>query len=419
MSTKTLPLGARPSIGTIPDQMAAQIIRADRYGEPQQAIRREHVEVPPLRERDVLVYVMAAGINFNNVWASSGAPLDVIQLHQRSDTPADFHIGGSDASGVVFAVGSEVRNVSVGDEVILHGGCWDPDDPFIVQGGDPLFSKTTKMWGYEVNWGGFAQFCRVQEHQCLPKASHLTWEEAAAFLVGGATAYRMLKGWPPHTVQPGDPVLIWGGAGGLGSMAIQMTREMGGRAIAVVSSEEKAEYCKKLGAVGCINRKDFDHWGAMPHCDDEKAYAQWHRGVRAFGKAIWDVLGEKRNPRIVFEHSGEDTFSTSMYICDTAGMIVTCGGTSGYYAAADLRHMWIRQKRFQGSHYANTEQAAACNQMVAERKIDPCLSRVFTFDAIPEAHQLMLENRHPVGNMVALVGAHQEGLTSYTPEHSE
>jgi len=92
-------------------------------------------------------------------------------------------------------------------------------------------------------------------------------------------------------------------------------------------------------------------------------------------------------------------------------MVVTCAGTSGFSAVVDQRYLWMRQKRHQGSHLANDEQAAAFNQMVVDGKIDPCVSRVFPFEGIPEAHQLMHENRHPAGNMVALVGAPHEGLT--------
>src|SRR5690606_20503708 len=134
----------------------------------------------------------------------------------------DFHIGGSDASGVVWAVGDEVTDVKVGDEVVLSCGMWDEEAPDIKAGGDPMFSPTFKIWGYEENWGSFAQFTLVDHYQCCPRPKHLTWEASAAYMLVGATAYRQLLGWPPHTVQEGDPVLIWGGSGGLGSIAIQI-----------------------------------------------------------------------------------------------------------------------------------------------------------------------------------------------------
>ena len=136
---------------------------------------------------------------------------------------------------------------------------------------------------------------------------------------------------------------------------------------------------------------------------------EFQKGARAFGKAIWDVLGERRNPRLVFEHPGEDTLPTSIFVCDTGGMVVICAGTTGYNADVDLRYLWMRQKRFQGSHFANDDQAAAFNDLVVQGKIDPCLSRVFPFVETGACHQLMAENRHPDGNMAILVGATSEG----------
>jgi crotonyl-CoA carboxylase/reductase len=194
-------------------------------------------------------------------------------------------------------------------------------------------------------------------------------------------------------------------------MAIQIVRERGGKAVAVVSSQDKAEFCRKLGAAGTIDRRQFSHWGMPPHWTDADAYNEWLDGAKAFGKAIWDALGEKRSPRIVFEHPGEDTVPTSIFMCDTGGMVVICAGTTGYNAVVDLRYLWMRQKRFQGSHFANDEQCLAFNQLVLDGKIDPCLSRTFAFDDIGTAHQLMSENRHPEGNMAALVSAPSEGLT--------
>ncbi|HZP42190.1 MAG TPA: crotonyl-CoA carboxylase/reductase, partial [Candidatus Binatia bacterium] len=262
----------------------------------------------------------------------------------------------------------------------------------------------------ETNWGSFAQFTRVQAHQCLPKPRHLTWEAAAAYMLVGATAYRMLMHWTPHTVRPGDVVLVWGGAGGLGCQAIQIVKQAGGIPVAVVSSDAKIDFCVKLGAKGCLNRKRFGHWGMMPHWKDAAAYNEWLQGARAFGAAIWDIVGERRSPRIVFEHPGEDTVPTSIFVCDTGGMVVICAGTTGYNAVADLRYLWMRQKRFQGSHFANDENARALNDLVAAGKVDPCLSEAFAFDQIPYVHQLMYENRHPHGNMACLVGAPRPGL---------
>jgi crotonyl-CoA carboxylase/reductase len=404
------PLGEAPPLGHVPARMYAQVIRQGRFGEPRTAFRPEVVHTPQVGADDALVYVMAAGVNYNNVWAALGRPVDVIAARQKAGEPEDFHIGGSDASGIVWAVGENVTNVKVGDEVVVHCGMWDVHAPEVVAGEDPMYSPSFRIWGYESNYGSFAQFARVQAHQCLPKPPHLNWEEAAAYMLVGATTYRMLTGWPPHNVREGDVVLVWGAAGGLGSMALQVASQLGARPVAVVSSEAKYDFCRRLGAAGCINRKDFQHWGRLPSWEDPAAMADFTAGARAFGKAIWDILGERKNPRIVFEHPGQDSIPTSMFVCDTGGMVAICAGTSGYNADVDLRYLWMRQKRLQGSHFANDEQAAAFNELVMAGKVDPCLSRVFAFHDTGECHQLMYENRHPDGNMAILVGAPREGL---------
>jgi crotonyl-CoA carboxylase/reductase len=178
----------------------------------------------------------------------------------------------------------------------------------------------------------------------------------------------------------------------------------------VVSDEAKRKFCLEHGAVGVVNRTQFDHWGPMPDTTDAKAYGTWAKGARAFGKAIWDALGDRSSPRIVFEHPGEATLPTSGFVCATGGMIVICAGTTGYNITMDLRYHWMRQKRLQGSHLSNDEQAAAVTRLVAEGKVDPCLSQTSGFDDIPECHQLMLENKHPYGNMAVLVNAPKSGL---------
>lgn len=412
MSKELYPVGEAPPLGHVPTRMHAQLIRQAYFGPPRNAFRGDVVDTPPIGPDDALVYVMAAGVNYNNVWAALGIPLDVIAARQKAGEVEDFHIGGSDASGIVYAVGENVTNVRVGDEVVIHCGHWDVHAPEVLRGDDPMFSPSFKIWGYETNYGSFAQFTKVQAHQCMPKAPHLTWEEAAAPTLVGATAYRMLFGWPPHNVRDGDVVLVWGGAGGLGSMAIQLVALNGARPVAVVSNQAKFEFCERLGAVGCIDRTQFSHWGRLPDWTDTDEMGAFTVGARAFGKAIWDIIGERRSPRLVFEHPGQETIPTSVFVCDSGGMVVVCAGTTGYNADVDLRYLWMRQKRLQGSHFANDEQAYAFNDLVIQKLIDPCLSRVFPFDATGECHQLMHENRHPDGNMAILVGAPRAGMTT-------
>jgi len=403
-------IGELPPVGDVPDRMLAQTIRQARFGDPRTAFQVEEVPVPPLAPGQVLVAVMAAGINYNNVWAARGLPIDVIAERQRRGEPWDFHVGGSDASGIVYAVGADVTRVAVGDQVVVHPGWWDPADRWVTAGNDPMLAPSARIWGYNTNFGSFGQFAVAQGHQCMPKAPQLTWEQAAAPTLVGTTAYRMLHGWPGHTVRPDDVVLVWGGSGGLGVQAIQLVRAAGGVPVAVVSDETRGDYCVKFGAKGYVNRKEFGHWGVPPHWTDVCGQRSWSKDARRFRDAISEVVGDRRSPRIVFEHPGEATIPTSVFVCAPGGMVVICAGTSGYSATVDLRYQWVFQKRLQGSHGTNDEQAYAYNELVHAGDIDPALGEVLPFEDIGRAHYEMGEGIEVFGNRVALVGAATTGL---------
>src|ERR1700682_3797180 len=395
-------IGEIPPLGHIPAQMHAWAIRKERHGPPESSMQLETLPTWQIGEDEVLVYVMAGGVNYNGVWAGLGIPISPLDVHKNP-----FHIAGSDASGVVWACGSKVRRWKVGDEIIVHCNQDDGDDED-CNGGDPLLSPSQRIWGYETPDGSFAQFSRVQSRQLMPKPAHLTWEESACYTLTLATAYRMLFGHAPHTLKPGDNVLVWGASGGLGVFGLQLVAASGANAIAVVSDDTKRDYVMQLGAKGVINRKDFACWGQMPKVGTPE-YDTWVKEARKFGKAIWDITG-KRDVDIVFEHPGEATFPVSCHVVKRGGMVVFCAGTTGYNLTFDARYVWMRQKRIQGSHFAHLKQASAANRFVLERRVDPCMSEVFGWKEIPLAHTKMWKNQHKPGNMAVLVNAPRTGL---------
>lgn len=399
-------VGQLPPLGHVPAQMYAWTIRRDRHGEPEQAFAVEVVNTPRPDSTEVLVMVMAAGVNYNGVWAGLGIPVSPFDIHGQP-----YHIAGSDASGVVWAVGDKVKRWKVGDEVVIHCNQDDGDDED-CNGGDPMFSPTQRIWGYETPDGSFAQFTCVQSQQLMKRPKHLTWEESACYTLTLATAYRMLFGHTPHELRPGQNVLVWGASGGLGSYAIQLINTAGGHAIGVISDEEKREFVMSLGAKGVINRKDFACWGQMPTVNTPE-YKAWLTEARKFGKAIWAITGKGVNVDIVFEHPGESTFPVSNLVVKRGGMVVICAGTSGYNLTLDARYLWMHQKRVQGSHFANLKQASAANDLMLARRLDPCMSEVFAWDQIPAAHTKMRRNEHKPGNMAVLVQSPRAGIRTF------
>ncbi|HXT07010.1 MAG TPA: crotonyl-CoA carboxylase/reductase [Roseiarcus sp.] len=395
-------IGEIPPLGHVPSKMYAWAIRKERHGPPEQAMQIEVVPTWPLDSHDVLVLVMAAGVNYNGVWAGLGEPISPIDAHKNP-----YHIAGSDAAGVVWAVGSKVKRWKVGDEVVVHCNQDDGDDEE-CNGGDPMFSASQRIWGYETPDGSFAQFCRVQDRQLMDRPKHLTWEESASYTLTLATAYRMLFGHAPHRLKPSDNVLIWGASGGLGVFGVQLCAAAGANAIGVISDESKRDYVLSLGAKGVVNRKDFNCWGPLPKVNSPEFNAQM-KEARKFGKAIWDITA-KKDVDMVFEHPGEATFPVSCFVVKRGGMVVFCAGTTGFNLSFDARFVWMRQKRIQGSHFANLKQAVAANKFVIDRRIDPCMSEVFPWSQIPLAHTKMWKNQHKPGNMAVLVNAPTTGL---------
>jgi crotonyl-CoA carboxylase/reductase len=273
-----------------------------------------------------------------------------------------------------------------------------------------MFSPSQRIWGYETPDGSFAQFARVQGRQLMQRPLHLTWEESGCYVLTLATAYRMLFGHRPHVLRPGQNVLVWGAAGGLGSMAIQLISTAGANAIAIISEDEKRDFVLSLGAKGVINRKKFNCWGRLPDINSSGGYGDYMKKVREFGKAIWEFTGKGNDVDFVFEHPGEQTFPVSCFVVKRGGMVVFCAGTTGYNLTFDARFVWMRQKRIQGSHFANLLQASQANHLVVQRRIDPCMSEVFSWDDIPRAHMKMWRNEHKPGNMAVLVQAKRPGL---------
>jgi crotonyl-CoA carboxylase/reductase len=386
--------------GELPETMAAWVIRQEREGEPVDAFQLEEIEVPEPGAFEVIVRVMAAGVNFNNVWAATGKPVSVFGYGDHPEY--GHHIGGSDGSGVVWKVGPGVTRWKPGDEVVIHCNQTSYEDPE-VHGLDPMAAPSQKIWGYETTWGSFAQFTKVQAQQLLPKPTNLDWAEAASYGLTYFTAYRML--FNRAKLQAGQKVLIWGAAGGLGVFATQLVAAAGGQSVGVVSSDDKGQLIKQLGATDFINRNEFS--GMMrtgkETPDEEK---ERFKVSRAFAKRVKEILGD--SPDVVFEHVGQATFPTSVFTVKTFGKVVICGATSGYNLDFDVRYLWMRQKEILGSHFANAWECNLANKLIETGQIRPVLWKTMPFEDVANAHQLMMENKH-LGKIAILVGAEAEG----------
>ena len=413
--------GASPeelaSLGTPDSTRAAHVLRSESEmwegveswdKDPRQSLHVGDLPLPEIAPDEAVIAVMASSINFNTVWTSIFEPMSTFGFLDRLGKESiwgkrhqqDFHIVGSDASGVVLKVGSAVRNWSTGD--------LDDQDPSAHN--DSMLAANQRIWGFETNYGGLADFAIVKANQLMPKPTHLTWEESAVNALCASTSYRMLVGDHAGRMKQGDNVFIWGATGGIGAYAPQLVLNGGGTPIGVVSSPERVKLLNAMGCEAVIDRQaeGYKFW-SDEHTQDEK---EWRR----LGKKVRQLVGE--DPDIVFEHPGRSTMGASVFIAKRGGKIVTCAATSGYMIEYDNRHLWMKLKSIVSSHFANYQEAWEMNRLIDKGAIQPVLSEVFTLDQVGEA-ALKVHHNQAEGKIAVLCLAPEEGMGISDPEKRE
>ena len=387
---------------------------ASRDKDPRQSVHLDEVPVPELAAGEALIAVMASSINYNTVWTSIFEPVPTfgfLERYGRTNSDArrhdlPYHVIGSDAAGVVLRVGPGVNAWKPGDRVVAHCLSVELESP--MGHNDTMLDPEQRIWGFETNFGGLAELAIVKSNQLLPKPEHLTWEEAASPGLVNSTAYRQLVSRNGAGMKQGDTVLIWGASGGLGSYATQYALNGGAVPVCVVSSPEKADLCRAMGAELVIDRnaEGFTFW-KDEHTQDPK---EWQR----LGKLIRELTGGD-DVDIVFEHPGRETFGASVYVTRKGGTIVTCASTSGFMHEYDNRYLWMNLKRIVGSHFANYREAYEANRLISKGMIHPTLSKTFTLEEAGQAAYEVHRNAHQ-GKVGVLALAPTEGLGVTNPE---
>ena len=376
--------------------------------DPRRSLHVDEVPTPELGPGEALVAVMASAVNYNTVWTSIFEPVSTFgflrrygrlnDLTRRHDLP--YHVVGSDLAGVVVRVGPGVNRWKPGDEVVAHCLSVELEDP--AGHDDTMMDPQQRIWGFETNFGGLAELSLVKSNQLMPKPAHLTWEEAACPGLVNSTAYRQLVSHNGAAMKQGDVVLIWGASGGLGSYATQMALNGGAIPVCMVSSPEKADIVRSMGAELVIDRSAEQY--AFWKDEDTQDPDEWKR----LGAKIRELTGGD-DPDIVFEHPGRETFGASVYVARKGGTIVTCASTTGYLHQYDNRYLWMNLKRIVGSHFANYREASEANRLIARGLVHPTLSKTYAMDDVGQAAYDVHRNLHQ-GKVGVLTLAPEEGL---------
>ena len=416
-------IGALP----VPDSYAGVVVRADEVDmfasqttaekDPRKSLHLQQVPTPEVGPGEALIAVLASAINYNTVWTSIFEPMPTFgflqrygrtsELARKHDQP--YHVVGSDLSGVVLRVGPGVTRWRPGDQVVAHCLSVELEDPRGHD--DSMMDPEQRIWGFETNFGGLAELSLVKANQLMPKPAHLSWEEAAAPGLVNSTAYRQLVSHNGAGMKQGDVVLIWGASGGLGSYATQFAINGGAIPVCVVSSPDKAELCRRMGAELIIDRAEegYQFWRDEQTQDPN----EWKR----FGARIRELTGGD-DPDIVLEHPGRETFGASVFVARRGGTVVTCASTSGFLHEYDNRYLWMSLKRIIGSHFANYRESWEANRLIDRGAIHPTLSRVYSLADTGLATSEVHRNLHQ-GKVGVLCLAEAEGGGVTDPQSRE
>ena len=327
---------------------------------------------PEPRSNEVVFKVISAGCNYDDIWGMRGKPLAI---------PLP-HISGTDAAGIVTAIGNDVKNIKVGDRVVSHGNMSCRVCKACTSGRE-FDCKKRAIWGFETGplWGGYCEFTHLPEVNVLKIPEGVSYDDAAAASMTLLTSWHMLVG--RAKIQPGQLVLIMGGSSGIGTFGIQIAKLFGCTVIAT-ASPEKLDKCLELGA-------DY----AVDHRKDD-----WHKEVRSITKKIPKPYGGVSGLDVIFEHIGGSHWNKELTLLNYGGTIITTGATTGYNAKTDLRHIFFKGINILGSTQGTRSELEECFYWMSKGKIKSIIDSVYSLDDAVKAHNKMLNGKGLFGKIL-------------------
>jgi acrylyl-CoA reductase (NADPH)/3-hydroxypropionyl-CoA dehydratase/3-hydroxypropionyl-CoA synthetase len=326
-----LPVGAAfyPGVTPIPQYQYALLAEKDpatgvpRHGDPARAEQKRIIPVPSPRASEALLYMLTSEINFNDIWAITGVPVSPFDSHDE-----DWHVTGSGGLALVARVGEEVKRegrIKVGDLVAVFSGQSELLSP--VAGLDPMFADQ-HIQGYETPDGSHQQFMIAQGPQLFPKPVDLTLEAAGSYILNLGTVYRAL--FTTLAIEPGKTLFVEGAATGTGAEAVKAASRNRVHVTGLVSSRERGEEARAIGARGFVDRKDSRIANIfVPVPEDPAAWSAWEAAGQPFVEEF-QRQNEGRLADYVVSHAGETSFPRGFQLLAEGGTLTFFGASSGY-----------------------------------------------------------------------------------------
>ena len=341
--------------------MRALVINA--HGGLERLEYRNDVPEPELRQpTDVRVRVRAAALNHLDLFVFAGLPGITIRPPW---------ILGADATGEVESVGGAVRDVAVGDRVIINPGISDRTCEYCLAGEHPLCLRFGILG--EHHPGTLAEYVVVPAANVRRIPPEITDISAAAFTLATLTAWRMVV--TRARVRAGEQVLIQGIGGGVALAALHICKSLGATVWVTSRSDEKLARARALGADEAINSTSTDV----------------AREVRA--------RTNKRGVDVVIDSVGQATWAPSLGALGRAGRLVTCGATSGPLVETDVRRLFWNQWTILGSTMGNDAEFDAITAELSAGRLFPEIDRVYELSEGRQAFE-RLEHADQFGKIV-------------------
>ena len=338
-----------------------QAVMVREHGDLSKLILEERPEPQP-GPGQVRVRVHAAGMNHLDVWLRRGVPGHAFPLPL---------IPGSDASGVVDALGPGVTDLEVGAPVVLAPGVSRGVCALCLAGRDHHCRKYAIL-GEHCD-GTYAECVLVPRANVLAKPANLSYVQAAALGVAHLTAWTMLV--RRAELCPGETLLVQAAASGVGSAAVQIGKLLGATVIAVASTAAKLEHAKALGADHLLNSQTDD-------------VAKKVKGITA-----------GQGAHVVFEHVGPATWPQSIKALAWQGRLVTCGSTTGGEVPLNLRLLFFKSISLLGSTMGSKGDFYQVIHHAAAGRLLPVIDRTLPLAEVRAAQEL-LETRQVCGKVV-------------------
>jgi NADPH:quinone reductase-like Zn-dependent oxidoreductase len=311
---------------------------------------------------EVLLRVKAVALNRLDLFVAEGLP----GINYRFP-----HVVGSDGAGTVQAVGSAVKHLRPGDQVMINPTLSCGQCPACLEGEDSLCSSIRIMG--EHCPGTAAEYIVVPAENLAVFPEGMPWPQAAAFSLATLTAWRMLT--TRARLQPGETVLIWGIGGGVALAALQIARLLGARTVVTSGEDAKLETARALGADAVLNHRRED----IP--------AEVRRLTGGSGADV------------VVDSVGEQSWRGSLRALRRGGRLVICGATSGPRVSLDLRRLFWHQWSILGSTVGSRREYAEIVRLAGEGKLWPVVDRVVAWDDALTAFE-RLHRGEQVGKLV-------------------